>query len=203
MHTPSDPIQQRITPLSAIAHLPHCTKETKQQFADLFAPMEIEKGQLLISPNQLNTTVYLLASGMLHQYKKIEGNLQTIRFYLPSHFLGQSGAYHSKLIADYVSAITPCTLYATSHRKILQLCERNPQAMRIIVLLQEQLLKESTELISCLHLQPALKRYQAIQQILGKEIYQIPQQYLASYLAMSRKHLGRLNHQLLRPKGGP
>ena len=200
MSTISSPQPGTITPLSAIHHLPHCTRETKEQFAQLFSPLEVEKGQLLISPNQLNTTVYLLSSGMLHQYKKVEGNLQTIRFYVPNNFLGQTGAYYNQLIADYVSAITPCTLYASSHRQILQLCERNPQAIRIIVLLQEQLIKESTELISCLHLQPAIKRYQAIQQILGKNIYQIPQQYLASYLAMSRKHLGRLNYQMLRSK---
>lgn len=203
MATTTTPPTGPITPLSAIQHLPHCTKETRQQFAELFAPLEIEKGQLLISPNQLNTTVYLLSSGMLHQYKKVESTIQTIRFYVPGNFLGQTGAYTSELIADYVSPITPCSLYATSHRKILQLCHTNPQAIRIIVLLQEQLIKESTELISCLHLQPAIKRYQAIQQILGKHIYQIPQQNLASYLAMSRKHLGRLNYQLLRSKSQP
>jgi len=197
--SPHQPAQS-ITPLSAIQHLPHCSNETKQQFAQLFVPIELEKGQLLITPNQLNTTVYLLSSGMLHQYRKIEGDIQTIRFYSPKSFLGQTGSYQNKLIPDYVSAILPSKLYSASHRQILQLCNQNPQAIRIIVLLQEQLLRESTELISCLHLQPAIKRYHAISEILGKDIYQIPQKYLASYLAMSRKHLGRLNNQILRSR---
>ncbi|RZM20301.1 MAG: Crp/Fnr family transcriptional regulator, partial [Pedobacter sp.] len=105
MSIPTSPALQAITPLTAIQHLPHCSNETKQQFSQLFSPIEIEKGQLMITPNQLNTTVYLLSSGMVHQYRKVDGDIQTIRFYSPKSFLGQTGAYQNKLIPDYVSAL--------------------------------------------------------------------------------------------------
>lgn len=200
MYSPENNPPAHLTPLHAIQHLPHCTSETKAEFAQLFKAMELEKGQLIITPNQLNTSVYFISRGLLHQYRKVEDQVQTIRFYYSPGFLGQTGSYQNQLIPDYVSALTTCNIYSTSHRQILQLCHNNPQAIRIIVLLQEQLLKESTELISCLHLQPAIKRYQAISQILGKNIYNIPQHHLASYLAMSRKHLSRLNNQILRQK---
>lgn len=200
MYLPEKSPPTPITPLQAIAHLPHCTSKTKAEFAKLFKAMELKKGHLLINPNQLNTSVYFISSGLLHQYRKVEDHIQTIRFYSTPSFLGQTGSYQNQLIPDYVSALTKCTLYSATHRQILQLCHHNPQAIRIIVLLQEQLLKETTELISCLHLQPAIKRYHALAKILGKNIYLIPKHHLASYLTMSRKHLSRLNSQILRDK---
>lgn len=168
--------------------------------ASLFRPISLEKGQLLCAPGQNGRSLYLLTSGLLHHYRKDHAGTQTqtISFYLPGNYLGNPAILVPPSDSDYITSITQSELLTTTQAAIQQLILLHPQIVQLLFAIQQQISLTQLSLIEVLHAQPAGLRQQLMCEKLGRHRYQIPLQILASYLSISRKHLGRLRTNELR-----
>lgn len=185
---------------STLAHLQGTDQSTISLLASLFRPISLEKGQLLCAPGQNGRSVYLLTNGLLHHYRKNQQNssTQTIRFYLPGNYLGNPALLVPPSDSDYITAISQSELLTTTQAAIQQLILIHPETVQALFAINQQISLQQLSLLELLHTQPASLRQQLMEQQLGILRYQIPLQVLASYLSISRKHLGRLRSKELR-----
>ncbi|WP_162796262.1 Crp/Fnr family transcriptional regulator [Pedobacter namyangjuensis] len=195
---------------SSLAHLTGIAQESIQGFARLFQPIELDRNQVLCGPGQNGRSIYLLTRGLLHHYRKsaesqaendnihqdpthdkAQSN-QTLNIYLPGSYIGSPARLLAPSQLDYVTALGPSILLATSQLKLQGHCLLDPDASQLLFAIQQATLQNQLRLIEMLHLQPAGRRQQVMSENLGDYLGKIPRQVLASYLALSRKHLGRL-----------
>lgn len=193
-----------------LSSLSDCSEETKVQFSQLFQRIKLEKGRLLITPVSTDRSIHFLFQGLLHQYQELNSaqsqsenhyqpsKIQTQHFYLPNEFIGTMNYGLTK--DTYISALLPSILLSARYDQLKQLTEQRADAVYILFYLQELSLQKLLEQIQLLQLQPASDRHEMVIKKLGKFLYIIPQQHLASYLAISRKHLGRIKSQHLHKK---
>lgn len=173
--------------------MPHCTRDTKQNFIDQFLPLELQRGQLLICPNRLDESLYHLQDGLLRTYSKLVGITATTHaIFVPGTYLAQNGMYLHRPAGEYTEAVDDSVLMQVSHRQLEAFLNKEPQAIKLLLCILEQRILQETATSTMLHLPNALERYHFAQALLGKYIHQVPRQILASYLSLSRKHLGRL-----------
>ncbi|RYY58801.1 MAG: Crp/Fnr family transcriptional regulator [Chitinophagaceae bacterium] len=195
---------------SSLSHLTGAAQQTIEGFARLFQPIELDRNQVLCGPGQNGRSIYLLTHGILHHYRKsaeskTENNdihedrnhhkaqsNQTLNIYLPGSYIGSPSRLLPPSQLDYVTALSPSTLLATSQLKLQAYCQKDPDASQLIYAIQQTIQQNQLRLIEMLHLQPAGRRQQAMSENLGEYLSKIPKQVLSSYLALSRKHLGRL-----------
>ena len=185
---------------STLAHLQGIDQQAISLLASLFRPISLEKGQLLCAPGQNGRSLYLLTNGLLHHYRKNQPSTisQTIRFYLPGSYLGSPAILIPPSDKDYITAIVQSELLTTTQAAIQQLILIHPEVVQALFAINQQISLQQLSLIELLHTQPASLRQQLMEQQLGILRYQIPLQILASYLSISRKHLGRLRNKELR-----
>lgn len=169
--------------------------DTTRLLASLFQPIALDKGQLLCGPSLNGRSLYLLHTGILQHYRMEEGNSCTIDLVLPGSFLGSPAVLPPPSQLDYVCALTPCRLYACPQFRIERQGSAHPPIYAVLLAVAQQRLQNQHRLNQMLRIQPAGKRKQAMAQALGPYLPQLPKQVLASYLSLSRKHLGRLDGQ--------
>ncbi|MGE6221155.1 Crp/Fnr family transcriptional regulator [Nubsella zeaxanthinifaciens] len=191
--------------LSAISS---CRTSTKILFGSCFSVHEVKKGELY--PPTEERTMNFLAEGMLHEYfeadadlgQPVEGrqpDVKSIRFHHPGQFfprLPNNG--HNTAISN-ISALTPSLVYQCSYAQIIDCYKSNPEIADLFLYLLDQWTHRINDEIILLHEEPALLRYQKFR-AQNDTTNQIPQKFIASYLHISRKHLGRLNRQILKKR---
>lgn len=196
--------------IKSLNSLSDCSEETKLQFSQLFQGINLAKGQLLATPVSADRSIHFLYQGLLHQYQDVNAarpqavnhyptsKVQTLQFYLPNEFVG--GINYTLDKATYLSCILPSTILSATCDQLKELCERRPDALSIQCYLQELWLQKLLDQLKLLRHQLAIDRYELAIKKFGKYQYLVPQHFLASYLAISRKHLGRIKSQRLHTK---
>lgn len=165
--------------------------KTISLLASLFQPITLEKGQLLSGPGLNGRSLYLLHSGILHHYRTEGDTIQTIDLILPESFLGSPASLIPPSLQDYISAISPCELYACPQFRIERLGNKQPKIYPILLAIAQQRIQDQIHLNQLLRIQPAKDRRQIMMKNFEGHA-KIPKQTLASYLSLSRKHLARL-----------
>lgn len=171
---------------------PYCKKEIKISFADQFKRLEFQRGQTIINPNVFNQSLYFVEDGILRCYLMNAGKTTTRQLYIQGDFITQNGMYLKKPSFEYVECLTHCKLLNINYNQIERFVRKHPDSIKLLLsIIEVQKLKE-IEVNDLLHIELSLDRYQHAREILGKNIYELPKEVLASYLRISRKQLGRL-----------
>lgn len=183
-----------------ILEFPHCRKEIKLLFAEQFIPVEYLKGQVIISPNFTNPSLYFVVKGILRRYPMKIGKAKTSQLFFNGNFIVQNGQYLKKINAEYLDCLTPVTLLSISPKQIERFFRKEPEAVKLLLcILEEQKLKE-IECADMTRIDPAMERYQFASAILGKIIHELPNSILSSYLRISEKQLSRILFELAHNK---
>lgn len=189
--------------IQVLDQLTDCHEDTKHLFGSLFLPLKLERKSVLTTTSPSASGLYFLHDGLLHLFKapsnaQTRDYCSTIEFYLPKSFFWINPTVATSSLHLNVGAIKDSQLLFAHISSITAFCQKSTQTIKIILDLQQHLTNQALQKIDLIHTEPALERYKAASQYLGQYFFQIPKHHLASYLLISRKHLNRINAQLLR-----
>ncbi len=190
--------------LSAIS----CQTTTKLLFGSCFSVHKVKKGQLYLPTAE--RTMNFLAEGILHEYfetspklrQPTEGQhsyVKSIRFHHSGLFFPRLPNNNHSTASSHISALSHSLVYRCSYAQIIECYKSTPEIADLFLYLLDQWTHRINEEIILLHEEPALLRYQKFRDQ-NDTANQIPQKFIASYLHISRKHLGRLNRQMLKKR---
>lgn len=189
--------------IQVLDQLTNCQEDTKHLFGSLFRPLKLDRKSALNTTEPSASGLYFIQDGLLHLFKE-SSNAQTpdyrstIEFYLPKSFFWIHPTVTTPSLFLNIAAIRESQLLFAHISSITAICQSSPESSKIVLDLQQHLASQIFQKIDLLHTEPALERYKAASQHLGHYFFQIPKRHLASYLGISRKHLNRINAQLLR-----
>ena len=185
----------------------HCNEMESELLAALFQPCTLQKGQLIQIAKTHFRSVFFVCSGLIQlcqqsrQAKTKDAKakpLRSLAVYQPSELFffpfGKTTSRHHYQL----HAITPCQLFLADYPAIEKLIASRPSMMRHYVAIGEYYLQQTFQHLQLLQQPTAIHRYEQLAQRLGKHFYQIPNEYKASYLGISRKHLTRISKAYLR-----
>ncbi|SOD13906.1 Crp/Fnr family transcriptional regulator [Pedobacter xixiisoli] len=200
--------------IDALAPISSCQTDTKILFGSCFTLQKIKKGQL-VPQERKKRMLYFLSQGLLHKYYQasveplssiepspatpVEQSSNTIRFYESGSFFQRHPIDDNKFSPYHLCALSDSTIYQCNYENIIELYQTDHSIAELFLHLQDNWTKRLTDEIILQHQEPALLRYQKFRER-QQSANQIPMKFIASYLHISRKHLGRLNRQLLKTK---
>lgn len=173
----------------------HSVKDsTKYLFASAFAAFSLSKKQTINLNETNDRSIYYLIEGLTLM-------LDVIDDFLPKHFypilLHQPGRFFippNRHRPDFqLLALAHSKLLRASIKEIQQMITMDPAIIDILNYIHAQDQEQQFEHIKLLKATPAELRYDLLAHQLGVNFHQLPQKYLAPYLGISRKHLGRIN----------
>lgn len=179
--------------LQSILSMPHCTQETKVLFSQQFMPLELRKGQLLILPTRLDESLYHVESGLLRSYTGPLRGSHTMQIHVSGSFLSQPGCYLRQPVNLYTESMGDAVVMMAAQGTLETFFQREPAALKLLLCILERIQLMELATGTMLRSSPALERYRHAEALLGRDIYQVPREILASYLDLSRKHLGRIS----------
>jgi CRP-like cAMP-binding protein len=186
--------------LDKLLNMPHCKKEVKILFAEQFLPVGFQKGQTIITPNVFNQSLYYVISGLLRRYPLQLGIPKTSQLYVNGDFISQNGIFLKVPRLEYIECLSDVQLMSINYKQLERFFRKHPEAVKLLIcIMEEQKLKE-IENCEMLHIENALDRYRFASTIIGKHIYELSKQLLASYLRISTKQLSRLLIELTHHK---
>ncbi|RYZ48139.1 MAG: Crp/Fnr family transcriptional regulator, partial [Sphingobacteriales bacterium] len=184
----------KATPQNLTEHLlslPHCTRQIKLELAELFQQVNISKGQLLISPVKYHRSVYFIEQGLFRTYSHQAIPSTTLQLHRPGDYLLQEGMYLSRPASHFTEALSDATIQRIDYPQLERFLNKQPQAVKLLLAILEKRHLALSEENAILHLSSATDRYQMAIDYLGKDFFNVPKHVLASYLAISLKHLRR------------
>jgi CRP-like cAMP-binding protein len=174
-----------------------------QAIADIFQYKVLGRGKPLTVQEIPYRSICFLDSGILSYQRKSKNRRQrhqSLHIYLPGEFISFQPTAETTLHPHCFSAISHCELWAASEERFRHLSSIHPVANILREKIYDQWQQKHLDRIALLTTNPSIKRYHLAKTVLGNQFYQLPKEILASYLHISRKHLARLNRQLLKGK---
>jgi CRP-like cAMP-binding protein len=168
---------------------------TASQFA---RKKKLKKGDFLIREGTVCSEVAILHSGILRSYYLTEtGSEITYCFLFPSCFVTAYSSFISgKASPESIQAISPTELSVFQKKDIDALTESSTNWLKLRKQLAEQSYIEFENRIFSFQKEKAIQRYKELLKNEPEYILQIPQQYLASYLGITPRHLSRIRREI-------
>lgn len=186
--------------IDKLHEIPHCKKEIKILFAAQFLPIDFFKGQTIIIPNLINSSLYFVNNGLLRRYPLKLGQVGTSQMFIKGDFFSQNGIYLKRPSLEYIECLNQVELLSINYKQLERFFRQQPEAIKLLLcILEEQKLKE-IENTEMMRVDPAIERYRFASRLLGKFIHDLPKHILSSYLRISEKQLTRLLIDLARGK---
>lgn len=178
---------------------------------DIFTPEEIEHALTFFSSRKLSKSDYFIREGQKCAevafiekgifrsfYISHDGNEITYCFRFPGDLIA---AYSSFITGngslENMQALSDSELLVIRRNDIDRLVEENPNWVKFLKIIAEQNYLELESRVFQLQRDSAQTRYQYLVENHPEFIQQIPLQHLASYLAITQRHLSRVRKQLL------
>jgi CRP-like cAMP-binding protein len=152
--------------------------------------LEIKKGQIIQRKDDLNSSVYVVETGLLRSYSIDEKGKEHIFMF----------ASEDWIIADNVSLNEPCDLFidALEDSVILQVEKRFDKGHEIEKLIKRigVLQKRIIMLLSA----PAIERYEHFLESYPEIVQRVPQKMIASYLGITPEALSKVKRLRMQNK---
>lgn len=174
-----------------------------QRFAGQFHNTSLKRGTRLGADRESLQSLCYLKKGLLHHYVTASKTSQhfpknTVTIYQSNDFFINS-FNHSQPTED-IEALQDSELFVLNVEKLNEVIGQHPELLFIYQDLIHHHHRQTLVHLRLLQNGTALQKYQAIAEHFGQRLYLIPNQYRASYIGISRKHLYRINLALI--KGG-
>ncbi|MCY1515490.1 hypothetical protein D9M68_500780 [compost metagenome] len=154
----------------------------------------------MISPHVADQGLYFVNDGLLQRYTKQLGSPCTRQLYQPGDFIIQSGLFIDQPVDEYISCITDVQLLHIHYRQLELFFMEFPEAVKLLLGIMQLLYLKEFRHSQLLYLELAIDRFRLATKMYGAYFYHVPRPVLASYLGISKKHLGRLFAELAHQK---
>lgn len=165
----------------------------------LFSKRRLKKGEYFVQEGQKCSEVAFIESGVFRSfYIAPNGNELTYCF----RFTGDMMAAYSAFITgngsvEYIQALADTEILVIPKDQIDHLVTKSPAWIHFLKIIAEQQYLELEGRVFQLQRDSAQKRYQNLIENQPEFVQQIPLQYLASYLAITQRHLSRIRKQFV------
>lgn len=159
----------------------------------------LEKGDYLIKAGKICTEIAFVQSGLLRSYyTKDDGDEITYCFTFENTLMT---AYSSLITglpsSENIQALVPTELWVLQKRDLEALSQQSINWILLQKHLAEQQYVELEKRIFSYQKEKASERYRDLLSAQPHYLQQIPLQYLASYLGITRRHLSRIRREML------
>lgn len=174
------------------------SEETFSKLTRIATYKKLRPGELIASPGEIPSKIYLLTSGMMRAYLSTEkGKEYNKNFFMPFSFVGALTALiQNKPSALTYEALTDCKVYEVSFLDITQLCKEDINISNLYNRILEQVYmryeERQLELISM----DAKDRYLTLRKKIPEIDELIPQYQIASYLSITPVQLSRIRRKI-------
>lgn len=182
----------------AIAHWAVFTDIQWEQLATVFTPLQAERGEQLVLPQEPHHRIYFVANGLLRIYYASADGKQHNKAFIPegmfagslsSCILGRSLGYGIEALETSTLLVARYTAFAALYAKD-QAFEHLGRRFAEWLLIRKELREQSFLQAS------ALARYQAFVSDYPELERRVPQYHIASYLGIAEASLSRLRRRL-------
>ncbi|MFV0506161.1 MAG: Crp/Fnr family transcriptional regulator [Bacteroidales bacterium] len=163
-----------------------------------FIQKQFNKGDMLIQEGKKEHYIYYIQSGIVRFVSDIyQDKEHTFDFGLAGEFVNSYNSYKNKCPSEFsIQAITPVQAFRIDRDTIRLVLLENPKnAMLVIEVLEELLIKKTTREMTLIKYSP-LEIYQ---NLLNKEphlIQQIPLSYIASFIGITPQALSKIRRHI-------
>lgn len=172
--------------------------ETFSKLTSIAIYKKLSIGELIATPGEVPSKIYLLASGMMRAYLSSENGKEFNKnFFMPFSFVGAlSALVKNKPSTLTYEALTKCDVYEVSFNDILDLCKEDINISNLYNRILEHVYiryeERQLELISM----DAKERYLALRKKSPNIDKLIPQYHIASYLSITPVQLSRIRRKI-------
>ncbi len=167
----------------------------------LVSAKQLKKKELFVQAGKVCTHLGFIQKGFmrLSQWQRQED--RTLNFYGENEFVSVMPSFQLQQPSDSAfEAITDTELLVISHADLYQLFDEHHVWERLGRLVAEQKLKEMNELRNDVNYKTPTERYLDLVKKYPSILREVPVQYIASYLGVTRVHLTRIRKQLMLKK---
>lgn len=173
------------------------SEEEKTAVSELNALKEYEKGYVLISEGQYFKSSYHVVTGLVRQFKVINGAEVTSHFYSDDEFIISSN-YASRETPSHFTLICSedSTINVVSYEKELDLCRRFPRFEKMCRNATEKQLVDYQQKFSRFIASTPEERYLTLVEERPDLLNRVAQYHLSSYLGIKPESLSRIRKRL-------
>ncbi len=176
------------------------SKEESQLVFSKLSRSTINKGDLLLRPNEEINTIYYVQSGCLRNYiLDQEGKEHTFQFAVKGWWVSDYIALYGKqktLSVSYVECIKNAVLYSISKADFDSICQAIPQAARIYIRKMEIAFASFQSRIVENQMFPAKQRYLNFLDAYPGIANEVKNYHIASYLGITTESLSRIRKEI-------
>lgn len=154
------------------------------------------KGDLLVKEGKVCNHIYYLQSGIARLFYNQKDKEVTSWFAIEGQIITSSSFITRSPSIETLQCLVNCTVLQIDYNDLQQLFKNHPQTEKFARIAQEQMIILMEARIKGLHFQTAKERYEHLLQTFPKEIFTIPNYYIASYLGITPETLSRIRAQV-------
>lgn len=167
-------------------------------FEEICIYKTLQKGDFFIEAGKICQEVAFIKSGLLRSfYINEKGEDITYCISFPNNFMTAYSSYITQMTTiENIQAFTTTELVILNKYDIEKIAEKSVSAMKFLKTIAEQGYIELEKRIFLYQKGNAQEKYYDLLKNHPDYILQIPQQYLASYLGITPRHLSRLRKEV-------
>jgi CRP-like cAMP-binding protein len=170
--------------------------ESFRQLMDIATEKNIEKKQILFSPNKPANKILFLKKGLLRGYRIIDGKDYTHHFYFENWFATDFSSFLTeKPSSIFIESIEKTNYYEFQKKDLVNLYNKSHQIERLGRIIAEKAYLTTVEKMADLQLLDLHTKHKTLIQRNPALFQRVPQKYIASYLGVSEQSLSRIKKQ--------
>lgn len=195
-----------------IKTIAQCDEEDSKQFAQLFQPYPLKKWAVMEVGKEHFRSIFFVLSGIVklshhipktQQHTNTYSRTKTLALYQPNELFFFPFGTHPDGVLYNIHAISASRLYVADYTSIERLIKECPKMIRHYVSIGEHYVMQTFQHLELLQEPTAHTRYEQLKKHFGKHFFLIPNEYKASYMGISRKHLSRITNAYLKHQKEP
>lgn len=179
------------------------TKEEQEAVTALDSRKEFEKAYVLISEGQYFRESLHVMSGLVRQFRLVDGDEITSNFYADNESIMISSAASKDNPSSFtLICVEDSIISAVSYEKEKEICQRFPRFEKMCRLNSERELADFQNKFSKFISSSPEERYKNLLKERPNLIDRVPQYHLSSYLGMKPESLSRIRKRLSKKNAG-
>ncbi len=187
--------------LNSIKNLVHLNSVEESAFLDILQVKQLKKKEFLLREGQICNKITFLNSGCLRLFYNIEGNENTIQFFMAnSWYTDYTSFLTGQPTVENVQVLEACEVVQFKKEDIYNLYNLYPVFDRVGRVMAENAFLSLSTLNKMLTNEDPEERYLNLLQKRPELVEKIPQHYIASYLGVKPESLSRIRKRIFRGK---
>lgn len=173
------------------------TAEEIKALTDSMVIKEIKKGEFLIKEGQRNKDTYFVLSGLLRNFKLINGEELTTNFFIEGQWIISLTSFSDYPIADsYLISEEPSFVVIGNEEKAQEIFKNFPRLETTSRAVMETVFSEQQKTLSSYLTETPEQRYLSLLNERPDIFQRVPQYQIASYIGVKPESLSRIRKRI-------